>query len=181
MRLTPLLLATPLLIGAVTAAAMAPAAQQNDDSVKRAATQPLRDTRIRQDKIPDILLLAASAPYSSANTRNCAAIAREVEQLTAALGPDVDVPAGKKGESAAIAAAAARAAVNTFIPGLGLVRVITGADKAQRRVEAAVYAGSVRRGYLKGLGLLKRCAPPAAPRQAAIDDQPELPIEEDKN
>lgn len=176
MRLTPLLLATPFMLTAIAAPA-----QQSDNSVGRAATQPLRDTRIKQDKIPEILQLAASAPYSSVNTRSCASIAREVQQLTAVLGPDVDAPAAKKGESSAVAAAAARAAVNTLIPGLGLVRVITGADKAQRRAEAAVYAGSVRRGYLKGLGLAKRCAPPSAPLRAAINDTPELPSDDDKD
>ncbi|OYY69247.1 hypothetical protein [Sphingomonas sp. 28-63-12] len=179
MRLTTLLLATPLIAGSIAMAAEA--GQRQDNSVGRAATQPLRDTRIRQDKIPEILLLAATAPYSSVNTRSCAAITREVRQLTEALGPDVDVPAQQKGEGSAVAAAAARAAVNTLIPGLGLVRVITGADKAQRRAEAAVYAGSVRRGYLKGLGLSKRCGPPGAPRKASINDRPELPADDDKN
>ncbi len=173
MRLTMKWLAAPTA-ALVTLASAAPA-QQDNDSIRRAAEQPLRDTKIKQDKIPDILLLAASAPYSSVNTRSCGAIAGEIRQLTAVLGPDVDAPAKKKGEASAIAAAAARGVVNTFIPGLGLVRVITGADKAQRRAEAAVYAGSVRRGYLKGLGLSKGCGASAAPRAAAVADTPELP------
>jgi hypothetical protein len=173
MRLVAIFGAT-IVLGASVAIA-APPPQQKDESVGRAATQPLRDTRIRQDKIPDILLLAASAPYSSANTQSCATIAREVNRLTSVLGPDVDAPAAKKGEGSALAAAAARGVVSSFIPGLGLVRVITGADKAQRRAEAAVYAGSVRRGYLKGLGRSKGCRGTAAPRPAAIADRPELP------
>lgn len=154
------------------------AAQQQDNSLGRVASQPLRDTRIKDDKIPAVLLLAASAPYSSANTQNCAAIAREVNKLTRVLGPDVDAPAPKKGEGSAIAAAATRGVVSSFIPGLGLVRVITGADKAQRRAEAAVYGGSVRRGYLKGLGRLKGCRGAAAPRTAAVADRPELPTDD---
>lgn len=158
-----------------SSAAFAAGAQQQDNDVGRAATQPLRDARIKEDKIPEILLLAASAPYSSANTQNCAAITREVNRLTSVLGPDVDAPAPKKGEGSAVAAAAARGVVSSFIPGLGLVRVITGADKAQRRAEAAVYGGSVRRGYLKGIGRMKGCRGTAAPRPAAIADRPELP------
>lgn len=169
----------PVLIAGF-ASVPAPAQDKKPSDVERAATSPLRDTRIKDDKIPDILLLAASAPYSSIGMRNCRAIADEIDKLDAALGPDVDAPAKEKGEGAAIAAAAARAAVSTLIPGLGIVRVITGADKAQRRVEAAVYAGSVRRGYLKGLGLSKRCKPPAAPLAAAVADTPELPPVEDK-
>lgn len=162
--------------------ALAPATAQmkQDNSIERAATSPLRDARIKEDKIPEVLLLAVSAPYSSANTRSCAAIANEVNKLTAVLGADVDAPAKRKGEAAEIAAAATRGVVSSFIPGLGLVRVITGADKAQRRAEAAVYAGAIRRGYLKGLGLSRGCKPVAAPRAAAVADRPELPpVEKD--
>lgn len=163
----------------------AASAQSSEPSVRsgveREATQPLRDTRLQKDKIPEILQLAASAPYSSVGTRNCASIASEIGKLNAVLGADADAAAPQKGEGAAVAAAGARAVVNTLIPGLGLVRVITGADKAQRRVEAAVYAGSVRRGYLKGLGLSKGCRPPAAPSAASIADTPELPPADEKN
>lgn len=151
------------------------AAGPQDDSVGKAVTQPLRDVRIADKKIPPVLQLAASAPYSSVNTRSCAAIAGEVRRLNAALGTDVDAPGQPKGEGSALAAVAARAAVNTLIPGLGIVRVITGADKQQRRVEAAVYAGSTRRAYLKGIGLARGCPAPAAPTRAAVADRPELP------
>ena len=160
------------VVAILLAPAAAPAVAQQSDSVGSAVTQPLRDTRIVDKKIPEILQLAASAPYSSANTRNCATIAGEVRRLDAALGRDVDAPEVPKSERSALAAVAARTAVNTLIPGLGLVRVITGADKQQRRVEAAVYGGSVRRAYLKGIGLTKGCGVPAAPtRQAVADTQ----------
>ena len=166
------------LTGILTIALLAPVAAQadpQDDSVGKAVTQPLRDTRIVDKKIPDILQLAVSAPYSSANTRTCAAIAGEVRRLDGALGRDVDAPGVTKNERAEIAALAARTAVNTLIPGLGLVRVITGADKQQRRAEAAVYAGSVRRAYLKGIGLARGCGVPAAPTRQAVADTQELP------
>ncbi len=149
-------------------------AQQKDDSLGRAATSPLRDTRIRDDKIPEILQLAASAPYSSANSRSCGSIRAEIAQLNEALGTDVDTPAQKKGQAAQIGATATRGAIAMLIPGLSLVRVITGADKAQARVEAAVHAGSVRRGYLKGVGLARGCRAPAAPLANAVAERPEL-------
>ncbi|GGA35260.1 hypothetical protein [Sphingomonas psychrolutea] len=163
----------------MVAMALAPLAAHadgtQDNSVGKALTQPLRDTRIKDEKIPEILQLAASAPYSSVNTRNCRAIAGEVRQLDEALGRDVDAPGVTKNQRAEMAALAARTAVNTLIPGLGIVRVLTGADKQQRRVEAAVYGGSVRRAYLKGIGLTRRCAVPAAPTAEAVSDVPELP------
>lgn len=158
---------------AVVTAPFGAQAQQQHDSLGRVVTQPLRDTRISKTKIPPVLQSAASAPYSSADTQSCGSIAAAVRRLDGALGPDVDVPGKARGEGAAVAAIAARTAVNTLIPGLGLVRVITGADKEQRRAEAAVYAGSVRRAYLKGLGLARNCTAPAAPTRAAVADRPD--------
>ncbi|WP_404371807.1 hypothetical protein AB5I39_04705 [Sphingomonas sp. MMS24-J45] len=165
---------TATLILALTPAG-AYAGGPQDDNVGKALTQPLRDTRIKDQKIPEVLQLAASAPYSADNTRSCAAIAGEVRRLDQALGRDVDAPGVSKSERSEVAAVAARTAVNTLIPGLGIVRVLTGADKQQRRVEAAVYAGSVRRAYLKGIGLARRCPVPAAPTRDAINDVQELP------
>ena len=84
----------------------------------------------------------------------------------------------RSGAHPVASAIAARTAVNSRIPGLGLVRVITGADKAQRRVEAAVYAGNVRRSYLKGVGLVRGCSAPGAPTAEAAAETPELPSPE---
>jgi hypothetical protein len=52
---------------------------------------------------------------------------------------------------------AAQAAISSVIPGMGLVRVLTGAEQRQLRINAAVYAGSIRRGFLKGLSVAKGC------------------------
>ncbi|WP_242139811.1 hypothetical protein [Sphingomonas sp. CARO-RG-8B-R24-01] len=163
-----------LVLATVMAISPTMASAGGQDSVGRAITQPLRDTRLKNQKIPAVLQLAASAPYSGANTGSCSAILAEVRRLEAALGPDADSARRAKGEGSAVAAVAARTAVNSLIPGLGIVRVITGADKEQRRAEAAVYAGSIRRAYLKGIGRMKRCGTPAAPTAAAIADTPEL-------
>jgi len=174
MRLAKASIATAtlcLMLGAASA-------QQKDMSIGRAATQPLRDARIKEDKIPEILQLAASAPYSLIGMRSCAQIAAEVGRLNDALGADADTQGKTKGEGANIAAAAAGAAVSSLIPGLGLIKVITGADKAERRAQAAVYAGAIRRGFLKGIGQSKGCRPPAAPFPAAIRDVQELPVPE---
>jgi hypothetical protein len=143
--------------------------QQDQDSVGRAATQPLRDTRIRDDRIPEVLQLAASAPYSTRGMTGCRAIAAEVERLDAALGADADTPTTSPDRGAEIAAAATRAAVGSLIPGLGLLRVATGADRQQARVESAFQAGTVRRSFLKGIGHQRGCAPPAAPTREARD------------
>ncbi|MGJ3647448.1 hypothetical protein ACLB0R_03100 [Sphingomonas sp. GlSt437] len=166
---------TTAILSGTTAPLAAQTAQTKPDTAGQEAMEPLRDTGIKKTKIPEVLQLAASAPYSLVGIKTCVQINREIIALDGALGRDIDQPAEQRGQSAELGAAAARAAVNTLIPGLGLVKVITGADKAQRRAEAAVYAGAVRRGFLKGVGLSRGCKPPAAPLHEAVLDVPELP------
>jgi len=156
------------------------AAQDTSQDVVEGAKAPLRDLRIQDEKIPRVLLLAASAPYSSDGTKSCAQIAAAVDEITQAMGPDADTPSAKKGEGAAVAAAGSRAVTGTLIPGFGLLRVVTGADKQQRRVQAAIYGGAVRRGYLKGLGAARGCKPSAAPTAAARAAHLELPPPDEK-
>lgn len=38
-----------------------------------------------------------------------------------------------------------------------------GAEKYQGEIDTAIESGRVRRAYLKGVGITKNCAPPAAP------------------
>lgn len=153
-------------------------AQQQKESVGDGAQAPLRDLRINEKKIPDVLLLAASAPYSSQGTKNCAQIRAGIAELNAVLGTDADAPSAKGGNGGAIAAAGSRAIVGALIPGFGLVRMVTGADKQEKRVTAALYGGTIRRAYLKGLGVSKGCRPPAAPTATARAAVPTLPAED---
>ena len=159
----------PILVLATSAAA-----QDQRGPVESAVTQPLRDTRISEDRIPEALQLAASAPYSTRGLESCAAIRAEIARLDGALGPDADAAGVEPRRATEIAAAATRLAVNTLIPGLGIARVVTGADRQQRRAEAAVHAGSIRRSFLKGLGSARGCRPPAAPTRAATEARPVL-------
>ncbi|KTF68182.1 hypothetical protein ACNFJ7_12275 [Sphingomonas sp. HT-1] len=164
--LAAMLIATPVLA-------------QQKQSVGDGAQAPLRDLRINEKKIPDVLLLAASAPYASQGTKSCAQIRNGITQLNAVLGSDADAPEAKGGNGGAIAAAGSRAIVGTLIPGFGLVRMITGADKQEKRVTAAIYGGTIRRAYLKGLGVSKGCRPPAAPTATARAAVPTLPVDKD--
>lgn len=154
-------------------------AQQQKQSVGDGAQAPLRDLRINEKKIPDVLLLAASAPYSSQGTKSCAQIRAGIANLNAVLGTDADAPSAKGGNGGAIAAAGSRAIIGTLIPGFGLVRMVTGADKQEKRVTAALYGGTIRRAYLKGLGVSKGCKPPAAPTATARAAVPSLPVDKD--
>ena len=138
----------------------------NERSVGTIATSPLKDFGIKKIKIPPVLAKVTEHPYAMNGLTDCKSIAAAVIELDGALGRDVDVPGTGKhpSEASELALDASQDTINSLIPGRFLIRRISGATNAQRNAVAAVYAGSVRRGFLKGLGLAKGCKPPAAPR-----------------
>ncbi|WP_205833102.1 hypothetical protein [Azohydromonas caseinilytica] len=138
-----------------------------------AVTSPLSDFNLIRARIPPILLAAREAPYRLPPERGCAALAAEIDAHDQALGPDLDAPDSadrpsllERGADMAGSAAlnAVQGAVSGAIPFRGWVRKLTGAERRDRRVAAAVNAGSLRRAFLKGLARAQGCAPaPAAP------------------
>lgn len=116
-------------------------------------------------EVPEKLIAIQDDPYSLAGLGTCAAIEREVTELNAVLGPDVNEKADKsrakkREETAGRVAGSVAAAA---IPYGGLIGEVTGANAERRRYAAAVYAGTVRRGFLKGVGLQRGCKAPARP------------------
>jgi len=138
-----------------------------------AVMAPLEDLNLRRKDIPEILTLAVTKPYDLTGLDNCEAIASEVTKLDSLLGADFDEPPPpqderslreKGGEAAGdVARGSVRNATRSIIPFRGLVRQMTGAQRHQREMDTAIQAGKVRRAYLKGVGMNKNCAPPAAP------------------
>jgi hypothetical protein len=116
-------------------------------------------------EVPPKLLEIQGDPYSLAGLGKCAAIIREVEELNGVLGPDVneqvDKDRAKKREETA--GRVAGTVAGGIIPFRGLIGEVTGANAERRRYAAAVYAGTVRRGFLKGVGLERDCKAPARP------------------
>lgn len=144
-----------LILLAIPAAA---SAQQQDNSAKRILTQPVRDVGAEKTKIPPVLIAAGEAPYSLSGARTCGAIKQAIVALDRELGPDYGAPAVAEGNDAErIAAAGGSAVVNSLIPFRGLVREISGAGPAERRLQAAVDAGIARRGFLRGLQSARGC------------------------
>ena len=116
-------------------------------------------------EVPPKLEAIQGAPYSLAGLGKCAAIIREITELDAVLGPDVneqvDKDRAKKREETA--GRVAGSVAGSIIPFRGLIGEVTGANAERRRYAAAVYAGTVRRGFLKGVGLERGCKAPARP------------------
>lgn len=132
-------------------------------------TKPLSDLNIKKDEVPDILVAARQKPYDLAGMRKCPAIAAEVTKLDAVLGDDIDV-ARDDGNSTLKMGNIAKSLVGSLIPFGGVIREISGANAQQRKWNEAIYAGSVRRAYLKGIGEQRGCKYPAraaTPRDAA--------------
>jgi len=148
----------------------------NDDQSNSwgdAVMAPLEDLNLRKKDIPEILTLATTKPYDLTGLDNCEAIASEVTKLDSLLGADFDEPPAPEdtktlrergGEAAGdVARGSVRNATRSIIPFRGLVRQMTGAQRHQKEMDNAIQAGKVRRAYLKGVGMNKNCAPPAAP------------------
>ncbi len=116
-------------------------------------------------EVPAKLLAIQDNAYSLSGLRKCAAIQQEIRELNDVLGPDVneqvDKSRAKKREETA--GRVAGSVAGSLIPFKGLIGEITGANAERRRYAMAVYAGTVRRGFLKGVGLQRGCKAPARP------------------
>lgn len=151
----------------------APAVAQTppgENKAERIITQPVRDVGLSKRQIAEVLQAARKDPYATTGLRRCGDINREVQALDAVLGPDFDT-AGRDNQDVAenLATAGAESVINSFIPFRGLIREVTGAANQDRRYQAAVIAGSARRGFLKGMARQRGCrlTPYVAPAEAA--------------
>ena len=155
MRDRLLLLSITLLIG------MPACAQIDNGTVKeggRIVTQPARDVGVAKTTIPPVLEAARDDPYSLKGLGNCARIREAIHALSAQLGPDFAVGREKKENRAGkLAAAGGKTVINALIPFRGLVREISGAAPAQRRLNEAIDAGFARRGFLRGVAYARKC------------------------
>lgn len=130
-----------------------------------AAVQPLRDFGMVKRKIPAALARIGD-PYAPPTGQSCEWIQYEIQQLDAALQGDVEAPAGHDERSMATrggtmaregATEAVRGVGSMLVPQRSLVRMLTGASKADRLYAEAEQRGMVRRGYLRGLADSKKC------------------------
>ena len=132
--------------------------QQTARTAGDIAVQPARDVGAKKVVVPPVLQSAIAAPYGPAGTATCGQISTGLKSLNATLGPDFVAGAQTNEDRASkIAEAGGRTVVNALIPFRGLVREVSGAAPAQRRLNAAIDAGYARRGFLRGLAKAKGC------------------------
>ena len=131
------------------------------DSAGRIVSQPARDVGAAKTVIPPALLAASENPYGTKGLTNCKQIASAFHSLTDVLGPDFYAGEVKKENKAGkLAEAGGQTVINGFIPFRGLVREVTGAAPAQRRLNRALDTGYARRGFLRGLYVARKCKSP---------------------
>lgn len=128
------------------------------DKAGRIASQPARDVGIVKTEIPPILQQTTEAPYAMPASRTCKGLNAAMAELTEALGPDFTTgKENNQNRTGKIMEAGGRAVVNSLIPFRGLVREVTGAAPAERRLQAAISTGLARRGFLRGMATNKGC------------------------
>ena len=120
--------------------------------------QPVRDVGIMKRGVPPILVKAQNDPYTLKGLKTCKQLAAEVTSLNEVLGPDYVVGNEvKENRAGKLAEAGGKTVINTIIPFRGLVRELTGAAPADRRLNAALDAGYARRGFLRGVHAKQGC------------------------
>jgi len=142
--------------------------------VTGAIESPLRDVNLMKTEIPAVLQDARRAPYAPVAGASCQSLGAEIALLDRALGRDFDAVAdakpSNKDKAVDKAIDAGGSAASRFIPYRGIVRFVSGAEKHDKLVAESLLAGSIRRGYLKGVGETMGCSYPGAPmREVAVD------------
>ena len=135
---------------------------------QNAVSAPLHDLNLMRQGIPPVLITAVADPYALPTPLSCQLLARDIAELDVALGADFNEAGTPQAPSLTrnnghVALALVQSGARLLLPYSGLVSTVTGARRHDQQVIEAITAGSVRRGYLKGLGEAYRCAPPAQP------------------
>ena len=161
-------------------------ATENRRDLASVPAAPLKDLGIVRPEAPKALS-DITYPYDPARLENgCAQIAYEITALDSMLGKEFYArQSGIADQAGQAVVGAAAGAASGFIPFRGIVRTVTGANKAQADVERAIEMGVLRRAFLRGYGVSRGCVgmlpdapgirqtPPASPpSQAAIGAPP---------
>lgn len=128
-------------------------------TAKNIMESPLKDLNIIKPKVPEKLKSIEARPYSLAGLKGCASYRAEIADLDQYLGPDVESPqAQARGNGASeFALGSVQDLAHGLIPGIGIIRRISGAEKEAKRAAAAYYAGALRRAYLKATARAHGC------------------------
>ena len=118
------------------------------------AMSPLSDLTVRKKDVPVVLEAAMTKPYDLGGIKSCKGLTTAIMDLDVALGDDIDVATGEKSNMENVgnsAGAIAKSVIGSFIPFRGVIREVSGANAQERLWDRALYAGTARRAFLKGI------------------------------
>jgi hypothetical protein len=166
------------LVALAAVLAVGGCASRTASRMSNAATAPLSDLGIRKAEIPAVLEKAQDNPYLMPAGLSCIAIARELQQLDAALGPDYDARAAAQHEESLMekatdlaedqAVGAVQRTAEGLLPFRSWIRKLSGAERHSKHLAACIKAGAVRRAFLKGLAVSQHCTLPDIPAPPAL-------------
>lgn len=133
-------------------------ATMDNKNVGSVAAAPLKDLGLVRPEAPR-QLSDITYPYDQARlTNGCPQISYEIGALDALLGQEFySAPTGTGERAGQAVLGAAEGAASGFIPFRGVVRTVTGANRAQANVERAIEMGVLRRAFLRGVGVAQGC------------------------
>lgn len=168
LRLSLILVATCFGIASAHAAPPGEKPQETGAAMGDAVTQPLADINLKRRAVPPELSAILANPYALDGIRTCRQIIAGVQKLNAVLGDDVDRievdPKTRKRREGAVGVT--RGVISGLIPFRSLIREVSGARSAEEDFREAIFAGVIRRGFLKGYGQARRCRAPGRPLNA---------------
>jgi hypothetical protein len=134
-----------------------PASAQTQAPQPQAAAKPVHPGEeeglgLNAPEVPQILKDARFNPYLLPQPLDCPSLAKQLADLTAVLGPDLDEPQAKKNTDPDV-----MAGVRAVLPYGGVVRFFTRAGHGEHAMVNAALAGWERRGFLKGLARSQGC------------------------
>lgn len=135
------------------------------------AMSPLSDLNVRKKNVPAALEMAVAKPYDLSGIKSCKGLTTAIMDLDAVLGDDIDVATGEKSDEEKVgnsAGAIAKSLIGGFVPFRGVIRELSGANAQERQWDRALYAGTARRAFLKGMGEQRGCAWPARSATPAV-------------
>lgn len=130
------------------------------DTMSGVAQKPLQDLNIIKPEVDPYLEALMKNPYAMTGLKTCKNYKAAIARLDSVLGPDVDSAAAQnqtKQSPAEFALETGASVAGSLIPLSGLIRKISGAEARQKYANAAVYAGGLRRAFVKGLAKGKGC------------------------
>ena len=122
---------------------------------------------LKKRVVTPLLKSALDAPYATRGATSCPQITASIAALTREIGPDVNERKPGGGSQAGYyAKRTSEFLLSPVYLARDIFREAGGERRAQDRFAAAVESASVRRGFLKGLGVAKRCNVSVAPPPA---------------